>query len=67
MKSEKLRQEMLKFLEINGIKKGIVAKQTGLSCSILSSWFSGRVNLNDKEINIVKNYLSEKQKNLLNW
>lgn len=62
MKSEELRQEMLKFLEESGMKKGFVAKHTGLSASILSSWFSGRANLNDKEIEIVSNYLSEKQK-----
>lgn len=62
MKSEELRQEMLKFLEENGMKKGIVAKQTGLSSSILSSWFSGRVNLNEAEIDVVQNFLREKQK-----
>lgn len=62
MKSDELRQEMLKFLEESGMKKGFVAKQTGLSASILSSWFSGRANLNDKEIEIVRNYLSEKKK-----
>ena len=61
MKSEELRQEMLKFLEENGMKKGIVAKQTGLSSSILSSWFSGRVNLNEAEIDTVQNFLKEKQ------
>lgn len=64
MTSEELREEMIDFLEKNGMKKGIVAKQTGLSCSILSSWFSGRLNLNPKEINIVQNYLREKQKSL---
>lgn len=62
MKSEELRQEMLNFLEENGMKKGIVAKQTGLSSSILSSWFSGRVNLKEVEINAVQNFLSEKRK-----
>lgn len=62
MKSEELRQEMLNFLEENGMKKGIVAKQTGLSSSILSSWFSGRVNLKETEINAVQNFLMEKQK-----
>ncbi|MBD5546975.1 MAG: hypothetical protein HDQ97_06200 [Lachnospiraceae bacterium] len=62
MKSEELRQEMLNFLEENGMKKGIVAKQTGLSSSILSSWFSGRVNLKETEINAVQNFLREKQK-----
>ena len=62
MKSEELRQEMLNFLEENGMKKGIVAKQTGLSSSILSSWFSGRVNLKETEINAVQNFLIEKQK-----
>jgi len=62
MKSEELRQKMLKFLEENGMKKGIVAKQTGLSSSILSSWFSGRVNLNEVEIDVVQNFLREKQK-----
>lgn len=61
MKSEELRQEMLKFLDENGIKKGTVAKQTGLSSSILSSWFSGRVNLKETEIDIVQNFLREKQ------
>ena len=61
MKSEELRQEMLKFLEENGMKKGIVAKQTGLSSSILSSWFSGRVNLKEAEIDAVQNFLREKQ------
>lgn len=62
MKSEELRQEMLNFLEENGMKKGIVAKQTGLSSSILSSWFSGRVNLKETEINAVQNFFMEKQK-----
>lgn len=62
MKSEELRQEILNFLEKNGMKKGIVAKQTGLSSSILSSWFSGRVNLNEAEIDVVQNFLREKQK-----
>lgn len=62
MKSEELRQKMLKFLEENGMKKGIVAKQTGLSSSILSSWFSGRVNLNEVEIDVVQYFLREKQK-----
>ena len=61
MKSEELRQEMLKFLDENGIKKGIVAKQTGLSSSILSSWFSGRVNLKEAEIDAIQNFLREKQ------
>lgn len=62
MSSEELRQKMLKYLEENGIKKGIVAKQTGLSGSILSSWFSGRINLKDNEIEIVRHYLEEKQR-----
>lgn len=62
MKSDELRQEMIEFLEANGMKKYIVAKQTGLSSSILSSWFSGRVNLNEKEIDIVSKFLVEKQK-----
>lgn len=62
MKSEELRQEMLEFLEENGMKKGIVAKQTGLSSSILSSWFSGRVNLKETEIDAVQGFLSEKRK-----
>ncbi len=62
MRSEDLRQEMLAFLEENGMKKGIVAKQTGLSNSILSSWFSGRVNLNKTEIDVVQNFLCEKRK-----
>lgn len=62
MRSEELRQEMLAFLEENGMKKYIVAKQTGLSSSILSSWFSGRVNLNETEIDAVQNFLSEKRK-----
>ena len=62
MKSEELRQEMLEFLEENGMKKGIVAKQTGLSISILSSWFSGRVNLKETEIDAVQGFLNEKRK-----
>lgn len=62
MSSEELRQNMLKYLEENGIKKGIVAKQTGLSGSILSSWFSGRINLKENEIEIVRHYLEEKQR-----
>lgn len=62
MKSEELRREVLEFLEENGIKKGIVAKQTGLSSSILSSWFSGRVNLKATEIDAVQSFLSEKRK-----
>lgn len=62
MSSEELRQKMLKYLEENGIKKGIIAKQTGLSGSILSSWFSGRINLKENEIEIVRHYLEEKQK-----
>lgn len=62
MSSEELRQKMLKYLEENGIKKGIVAKQTGLSGSILSSWFSGRINLKENEIEIVRHYLEEKQR-----
>lgn len=62
MKSEELRQEMITFLNENGLKKGIVAKQTGLSSSILSSWFSGRVNLKETEIDAVQNFLSEKRK-----
>lgn len=62
MSSEELRQKMLKYLEENGIKKGIVAKQTGLSSSILSSWFSGRINLKENEIKIVHQYLEEKQR-----
>lgn len=62
MSSEELRQKMLKYLEENGIKKGIVAKQTGLSGSILSSWFSGRINLKENEIEIVCHYLEEKQR-----
>lgn len=62
MGSEELRQEMLAFLEENGMKKCTVAKQTGLSSSILSSWFSGRVNLNETEIDAVQNFLSEKRK-----
>lgn len=62
MSSEELRQKMLKYLEENGIKKGIVAKQTGLSSSILSSWFSGRINLKENEIEIVRHYLEEKQR-----
>lgn len=62
MKSEELRQEMLAFLEENGMKKSIVAKQTGLSSSILSSWFSGRANLREAEIEAVQCFLSEKQK-----
>lgn len=64
MSSEELRQKMLKFINENGMKKGIVAKQTGLSGSILSSWFSGRVNLKENEIEIVQKYLEEKQKNV---
>lgn len=63
MSSEELRQHMLRFLEDNGMKKGIVAKQTGLSSSILSSWFSGRMNLKANEVAIVQKYLEEKQKN----
>lgn len=62
MRSEELRQEMLAFLEENGMKKSIVAKQTGLSSSILSSWFSGRANLREAEIETVQRFLSEKQK-----
>ena len=62
MKSEELRQEMIAFLDENGMKKGIVAKQTGLSKSILSSWFSGRANLREKEINMVSKFLDEKKK-----
>lgn len=62
MSSEELRLKMLKYLEENGIKKGIVAKQTGLSSSILSSWFSGRINLKENEIEIVRHYLEEKQR-----
>ena len=62
MKSDELRQEIIAFLEENGMKKGIVAKQTGMSKSILSSWFSGRANLNAKEIDIVSKFLSEKKK-----
>lgn len=64
MKSDELRQKMLKFLDDNGMKKGIVAKQTGLSGSILSSWFSGRINLKENEIEIVQKYLEEKQKDV---
>lgn len=62
MGSEELRQEMLTFLEENGMKKSIVAKQTGLSSSILSSWFSGRANLRGTEIEAVQSFLSEKRK-----
>ena len=62
MSSSELRNEVLTFLDKNGMKKGIVAKQTGLSSSVLSSWFSGRVNLNEKEIHIVQTYLKNKQK-----
>jgi hypothetical protein len=62
MKSEELRQEMLAFLEEHGIKKGIVAKQTGLSKSILSSWFSGRAILKENEIDIVSRFLADKKK-----
>lgn len=62
MSSEELRQQMLLFLDKNGLKKGIVAKQTGLSSSILSSWFSGRINLKENEIKIVHQYLEEKQR-----
>lgn len=62
MKSEELRQEMIEFLDENGMKKGIVAKHTELSKSILSSWFSGRANLNEKEIDIVSKFLVEKKK-----
>ena len=64
MKSEELRQEMLKFLEENGIMKGIVAKKTGLSSSILSAWFSGRGNLREAEIKVVQKYLDEMRKKL---
>lgn len=64
MKSEELRQEMLAFLEENCMKKSIVAKQTGLSSSILSSWFSGRANLREAEIEAVQCFLSEKRKKL---
>ena len=63
MNSEELRQTMLKFLVDNGIKKGIVAKQTGLSSSILSSWFSGRLNLKESEINVIQKYLDDKRIN----
>lgn len=62
MKSEELRQEMIAFLEEHGMKKGIVASQTGLSKSILSSWFSGRANLKENEIDIVSKLLTEKKK-----
>ncbi len=62
MKSEELRQEMIAFLNENGMKKGIVAQHTGLSKSILSSWFSGRANLKENEINIVSKFLDEKKK-----
>lgn len=62
MKSEELRQEMLKFLEESGIMKGIVARKTGLSSSILSSWFSGRANLREAEIKVVQKYLDEMRK-----
>lgn len=62
MKSEELRQEMIAFLNENGLKKGIVASQTGLNKNILSSWFSGRLNLNEKEIGIVSKFLVEKKK-----
>jgi hypothetical protein len=62
MNSEGLRQEMLKFLDENGMMKSIVAKQTGLSRSILSSWFSGRANLRESEMKVVQNYLDEKKK-----
>ena len=62
MKSDELRQEMTAFLNENGMKKGIVAERTGLSKSILSSWFSGRANLNEKEIGIVSQFLVEKKK-----
>lgn len=61
MNSDELRIEVLQFLEKFGMKKGIVAKETGLSSSILSSWFSGRVNLNAGELSIVQNYLKEKK------
>mgnify|MGYP000884076279 CR=1 FL=1 len=61
MSSEELRQKLLRFLDENGIKKGIVAKQTGLSSSILSSWFSGRLNLKEHEIEIIQRYMQEKE------
>ncbi|MCR2050843.1 hypothetical protein NSB25_26800 [Acetatifactor muris] len=62
MTSEELRQEMLAFLEKNGMKKSIVAKQTGLSSSILSSWFSGRGNLREIEIDVVQRFFDERRK-----
>lgn len=62
MKSEELRQEVLDFLNENEMKKGIVAKHTGLSSSILSSWFSGRGNLRESEIKVVQKFLDEKRK-----
>lgn len=62
MSSEELRQDILKFLAENGIKKGIVSKQTGLSNSILSSWFSGRLNLKEDEMQIMLQYLKDKKK-----
>lgn len=67
MNSEGLRQEMLKFLDENGMMKSIVAKQTGLSRSILSSWFSGRANLRESEMKVVQNYLDEKKKKFAWW
>ena len=35
--------------------------QTGLSSSILSSWFSGRLNLKEHEIEIIQRYMQEKE------
>lgn len=45
-----IQEEVLKYIEENGIKKGFFAKQIGVSPMMLSHWFQGRVQFSKSRI-----------------
>lgn len=45
-----IQEEVLKYIEENGMKKNFFAKKIGVSPMVLSHWLQGRVQFNKSRI-----------------
>ncbi|NRT88893.1 helix-turn-helix domain-containing protein [Clostridium beijerinckii] len=57
MNQDTIRNDLKKYLEDNGIKNKFIAKQIGLSESMISYFLNGKKRLSSNSLNLIYNII----------